>query len=46
MLCRISNTKIQGLTIAIWAKKPIKYEYMMDLGVNYFGEFFNCIFLS
>lgn len=28
------------------SKKPIKYEYMMDLGENYFGEFFNCVFLT
>jgi len=46
MLCRMSNTKIQGLTIAIWAKKTIKYEYVMNLGENYFKEFFNSVFLS
>lgn len=34
------------LLSAIWTKKPIKYEYMMDLRENHFGEFFNCIFLS
>lgn len=33
------------LILAIWTKKPIKHEYMMDLGENYFGEFLNCIFL-
>lgn len=34
------------LILAIWTKKTIKYEYMMDLRENHFGEFFNCIFLS